>query len=255
MKTCEIEEIIESLPKGRTKYFYYKDKYAVDLLSYVLEDASVAQIKKSRFSGLLRKPIVGECISSLGTSRLRSDDLEDVWSEQVEPYLLTLGKWGRDRHGARGYYQTTTADANLVLQLNFSNLHNAAYKRYVGEGERSPFAFYGHPIAPAPNHTLAWARIDLNLDSNEALIEEVQTDWIRKASAQMRFYKDRESDLSPVERGQLIYLEHYLSPHVTLWREAILSAAIWFLYREIGISKIFYHSYPKRFINPQAAAR
>lgn len=243
MKTREIEEIIDLLPKGRTKYFYYKDKYAVDLLSYAFEEASIADIKRSRFSGLLRKPIVSDCISSIGTKTLRSKDLEDVWPDDIEPYLLTLGKWGYDRHGERDYYQTTTSDANLVLQLNFSNRHNAAFRRYVGEEYRSPYAYYGHPIAPVPNHTLAWARIDLSLDSGEALIEEIQTDWIRRGNQELIYYRNRLEDLSLSERRRLTYLECVLSPHVKMWREAILAAAIWFLYREIGLSKIYYHSY------------
>ncbi|MCH6257366.1 hypothetical protein MLD52_12470 [Puniceicoccaceae bacterium K14] len=243
MKLREIDDILDAFPKGRTKYFYFKDKYAIDLLSYAFDDSSIDAIKRSQYSGLLKKPIVRQRLSSIGTNRLRSDDWVDVWSNDVEPYLLTLGKWGHDKHGERYYYQTTNTDANLVLQLNFSNLHNSAFRRYVGDGDRNPYAFYGHPIAPAPYYTLAWARLDLSLDTNEALIEEIQTDWIRKANSEKAYLDTIPNELTSKERHRLHYLSECLAPHVKIWQEAILAAAIWFIYREIGISRIYYHSH------------
>jgi hypothetical protein len=39
------------------------------------------------------------------------------------------------------------------------------------------------------------------------------------------------------------YIEETLQPHMALWQEAVLAAAIWFLKEEIGISKIYYHTF------------
>jgi hypothetical protein len=43
---------------------------------------------------------------------------------------------------------------------------------------------HGHPIAPKPKHTMAWVRIDIAPDLSHALIEEIQTDWLRQARYQ-----------------------------------------------------------------------
>lgn len=42
----------------------------------------------------------------------------------------------------------------------------------------SHFNYCGHPVSRQRN-TLAWARLDLDLNSATALIEEIQSDWIR----------------------------------------------------------------------------
>lgn len=242
MKTNLIKEIVEILPRGRTKYFYHKDKYAVDLLQYLVEDNSMSEIKASRFAGLLRKPIVKDVVASSGSSRLKVSDFEDIWSDSIVPYLLTLGQWGKDCHGRRWHYQTTSNDANLVLQLNFSNLHNSAYRNCVDD-EGRPFEFCRHPIARWPFRTLAWARIDLSFEHGEALIEEVQTDWIRYGKARYSRLLKRGSDLNGEERKVLRYLKDVLLPYANVWEETILSAAIWFIFKELGIARIFYHTH------------
>jgi hypothetical protein len=48
MKKKDADEVIQILPKGRTKFYYFKDKYALDLLQMALEEeASVANLKRS----------------------------------------------------------------------------------------------------------------------------------------------------------------------------------------------------------------
>ena len=48
-------EIIECLPKGRTIFHYFKDRYALELLSYhVGAGKPVAEVKRSRYGRLLR---------------------------------------------------------------------------------------------------------------------------------------------------------------------------------------------------------
>lgn len=56
MKHQQVKEIIDCLPKGRTLFPYFRDRYAAMLLAWVFKNGcSVADIKQSRFSGLLKK--------------------------------------------------------------------------------------------------------------------------------------------------------------------------------------------------------
>lgn len=242
MKSELIDEIAAILPRERTKYHYFKDKYALDLLSWVLGDHSVADVKASRFSGLLRKPIVKEAMAGIGDGRLRGSDFEYIWAPEVTPYLLTVGKWGEDSHKDRGWFQTTGRDGNLVLQLNFSNVHNSKYRTHVNDTHR-PFEFTAHPVARWPFRTLAWSRIDLSFESDEALIEEVQTDWVRYGLRRLAALKSLDEELTPYSQKVLRYLEDVLLPYAEVWQETILSAALWFIARELGISKVYYHTH------------
>ena len=243
MKVELINEILEILPRDRTKYLYFKDKYAIDLLKCLVEETTVAEIKRSRFAGFLRKPILREFVSASGKARITRSDLNELWSDEIVPFLLTLGQWGKNNHCRKRHYQTTSNDANLVLQLNFSNLHNAPYRRLVQDTSNRPFEYLGHPIARWPFRTLAWARIDLSFDTDEALIEEVQSDWIRYGLRKRKSLLERFEDLNREQLNELNYLSNVLLPHTRIWKEAVLSAAIWFVHKELGISKIFFHSH------------
>jgi hypothetical protein len=39
------------------------------------------------------------------------------------------------------------------------------------------------------------------------------------------------------------YVKDILQPHISVWDEAILCATIWFLDTELGIRRIFYHTF------------
>ncbi len=45
------------------------------------------------------------------------------------------------------------------------------------------------------------------------------------------------------QRKEFRYLQDALLPHVAIWKEAMLSAALWFIFKELGITTIYYHSY------------
>lgn len=236
MKEEVADEIINCLPRGKTPYYYFKDKYALDLLaSFVGSGKTIKEIKESKFKGLLNKPLLKEIIKNLGDGVLTKELLDLAWSSHVECYLLTLGKWD--------YHQTTRNDTNLVLQLNFSNKHDKPYEKLIDPDETHPFMTSYHPIAGRGYHTLAWARIDLEMSmaGNDALIEEIQTDWLRYAMD----WKHYQIKTMKNEQKQALktYINEVLFPHFKLWDEAILSAAIWFLKEEIGMKRIFYHTY------------
>jgi hypothetical protein len=258
MEQNQIEEIMECLPRGRTKFYYFKDRYALMLLSYFIgKGLTVHQIKNSRYKRLIDKPIVQKIIQNNGCKILTTKELGSFWPDFYHCYLLTLNKWGGQRSWSRFHNQTSRPGWNLVLQLNFSSQHNNSYNHLIKPGDLHPFQSHGHPIAKDGHHTLAWARIDMDLDNNEALIEEIQTDWIRLAIKSEKLFSANENCIDPRRRYQpryikglgcdlkslSMYLENELKSHIRVWEEAMLSSAIWFLRDEIGINNIFYHTF------------
>lgn len=87
-------EIIECLPRGRTLFPYFRDRYAFALLAHAAgEGISVAKLKRGSFGSLLAKPRVKEYLGLLGTSRLCRKHFEQAWFEPAKTFLLTLGAW------------------------------------------------------------------------------------------------------------------------------------------------------------------
>jgi hypothetical protein len=228
------------------------------LLSYLVEAGRlVPEIKASRFGRLLNKPILKKVARNAGDGKLTRDILESFWPADHECYLLTLGKWGDRSRWARFYNQTSRPGANLVLQLNFSAKHNRPYYKMVKPKEKDLFACSGHPIAGSGYHTLAWARIDMDFQTDEALIEEVQSDWIKLAiigkSAMTAIENGRNGidwegrwiveNIEGDSKNLIKYVTDILNPHAKIWDEAMLAASIWLLKEEIGIKKIYYHTY------------
>ena len=254
-----IQEIIECLPKDRTKFYYFKDKYVLMLLSYLVKNGTtVRDIEKSQYKRLLQKPLIQRILQKTGSKELSSNELGSYWPDEYQCYLLTLDLWGDDDRWSRFYNQTSRPGWNLVLQLNFSSEHNSFYKKLIKPREFHPFHAYGHPIVNEEgSHTLAWARIDIDLQRDEALIEEIQNDWIRRALKSVKVVSSYDNGEIPRNRhlpgyvedlgcnaaSLFQYVENILKPHVKLWEEAMLSSAIWFLKEEIGISSIFYHTF------------
>ena len=244
-------EIIDCLPSDRTLYHYFKDYYAVCLLRRELESLGIrriAQLKQSRFASLTTKPVIREILAGQGNGEIPVEGFEPVWPEMYETYVLTLGVWGGpQRHFAA---QTSRPGVNLVLQLNFSERHDQMFRRCIGK-ERDMFNYTCHPIS-ALKTTLAWARIDLDFSSNEALIEEIQNDWLRDSDQLLRFYQlaAARKQRSFYYFGRTIeidraysYFHDEINRHRKIWSEAMLNAALGFLLDEIGIGTIYYHSH------------
>ncbi len=259
MKHDELQEIINVLPKGKTFFRYFKDRYALLLLEYAARDGmQLADLRQTRFGKLLSRPIVQPILSEAGSGAVSGWDFDAAWPAEHECYLLTLGQWGEPRkHRWEPYHhQTSRPGLNLVLQLNFSSKHDGPYAELVGDQNVRPFEYTGHPISDRGLHTLAWARLDIDLANGQALIEELQTDWVRKARRAAGFLEEDLADDPDVINGEIEfwggsykarglqqYITHVLSAHVGMWDEALLSAALWFLSRELGIKDIFIHDF------------
>ncbi len=259
MRIEELRTIDECLPTERRLLRYYKDRYAAMLLAHVIGDGmSVRELKRSAFARLLERPPIRSVLAMLGEGVLTRDLLElGAPCESVE-YLLTFGSWGYSTTRRQlSHYQTTRPGHNLVLQVNFTGRHNEIYRRLLRPREgMHPFIGRAHPVAGGELLTLSWARIDLDLSTGEALIEEIQNDWIRRALARERWLRERAEEErkcgagTPNYRQRFnewstinSYIEMALAPHLKVWDEITLAATIEFIRKELGIGRIFYHTH------------
>ncbi len=248
------KEVIECLPQDKTAFNYYKDRYAAFILSQVLLQARdkscrVSDLKQSNYSGLLNKPMIKEIVARSGNGILRQEELDLLWPESSEPFILTLDTWG---HGQRSWDQVSRSGHNLVLQLNFSNKHDSLFRKLVNPDDEHCFRYYDHPVMRQGERdlfreTLAWARIDFDFNTNEALIEELQTDWLRIASYRLKEIEDSSRPFyvygTNTTRERLkTYLESVLETYGKIWDEAMLTASIQFICQELGIDNIYIHT-------------
>ncbi len=251
MKKEILDEVIAYLPEERTLFYYFKGQYAFQLLAYATkEQQSVSAIKRSPFQHLLNQPDVKALLAYQGNGKLTPELFKHAWNENSQPFVLTVDRWGNSN---RWQCQTTRKGCNLVLQLNFSEKHNRAYQRLVKPDDDYVFNYSGHPVMDREKRalyrdTLAWARIDFDLESGEALIEEIQSDWVRRVKRCLLGIKRGSTpwymDWCKCKPEEFItYAEKILAPFYTLWSEAMLAAAIRFIYTELGIGSIYYHTY------------
>ncbi|MGJ8726619.1 MAG: hypothetical protein ACSHYB_18890 [Roseibacillus sp.] len=248
MKTSELREVIACLPKGRTLFRYTKDDYAFRLLSRAAQShATLEELRKSSFGNLLQKPVVREAMAK-GSSAQWFGPQFGACREGQQTYRLSLDEWGDDDDDW-DWRQTTRPGKSLVLQLNLTGRHHEMMVRMLGDKGYDPFHFGCHPAREGRNATLAWARLDFDLESREALIEEIQTDRLRdvrslmrenvcKGCGQIHWYGYR---LDPREVKR--FWEEEMRHHEAMWEEAMMMAALEFLFEEIGIRRVFYHTF------------
>lgn len=250
-------DIIKVLPRGRTLFYYFEDRYAALLLEQAAREElaqghlRIADLRKSSFGKVLERSALKKLIAAKGDGRLTRGDLETLWPVKPECYRLTLGIWGAETRSqwARHYHQTTRPGHNLVLQLNFSTAHDVRFRKLIDPNNEQPFTLRAHPVAGRGKMTLAWARIDLDLDTGEALIEEIQSDWVRfvrrcRELARAHPYSQTSIAGTTVDNRNLqVYIEDVFARHMALWDEAMLAAAVWFLAHELGLRRIFMHDF------------
>ena len=227
------------LPDGRTVFHDFEDRYAFMLLEAAAEEGviDISKAKAGRFKSLLQKPKVRDYLAKFGRSKIEAEALKASWPHRGDSYRLTAGNWPElDDKPDPGWDQTTRGGWNLVLQLNFTYSHKRELARYIPDWEDS-IRWPIHPIATDGELTLAWARIDLDLDTKEALIEEIQSDWV----SDTKTWAGREYADDAEQWGK--YVDEVLSPQTRKWPETMLTAAIWFLTVEMGIRTIFYHTH------------
>jgi hypothetical protein len=262
MRPSEVEWVLARQPTKPRLFPYFKDRYALLLLSWAAAGgAGVRALKKSRLGPLFDKPIVRSLLARERGSLPPAAELRDYDVDDSERYQVTLGTWGCDdeRKWRPAMFQTTRPGKNIVLQLNFPRSHRPAYWGLVappvadGAPAEHPWVSPGHPVSTCAV-TLAWARVDVAFDSSEALIEEIQSDWVRAARAEANHLS--KLDATALSQAELYgfapgigvyhvlsYVEHVLGAHAELWAEATLAAALSFVRDELGIRRIFYNTF------------
>jgi len=250
MKQQILKEVIECLTEGRKLVQYSDNAYAFYLLDKYCQlnpDSNVAQIKQSQFGKLIEKPEVKAIIANSGKGQLYGGMFRHHYTPNPKEFVITLSSWGsKDGYS---WDQTSRPGSNLVMQLNLTNQHDEFLRDLKINGDE--FKFYSHPIHNSKS-SLSWARIDFDFDSGEALIEELQTDWIRRAAKHNQmakryrlqgcntyFYYGEEFNVAEM----LQYTTEMLNKYQRSWMEITLFYAIELIREEIGISNIFYHSY------------
>lgn len=247
------------LPEGRTKYYYFKDRYAFQLLAWKLGNRSVrvGELKKyPRLRGFLQLPRFQQFLRSLPDGIITAERLLNFSydSHLLHRFRLTVGKWGDSGRFHDPWFQTSRPGWNLVLQLNFPSKHDRFYRSLSAESD-NPFdlGYCGHPVRLGPDYlTMCWARIDIDMLRSIAVIEEIQNDWLRAARRRLLYLHKRLANGSltvndtwckvPVRKA-LYYYDHYVSPMLILWDEAMLSATLSFLYEELEVSMVYLHTW------------
>jgi hypothetical protein len=259
MNTQELAFLRECLGWHKQPYYYFKDKYALDLLSYAADPGvTIADLKKSQWGYLLDKPVLKELLATLPGKKLSPEVLAACWPGNVFAFTMSIGEWGLDsRHRHKTWYQTTRPGLTLVLQLNFGQDHNVRYRQLIKpEEDDHPFVSYVHPVQREKDFTMAWARLDVDLETGEVLVEEIQNDWLRYADGMYKrmtrlfseskervrnhwFFKDSGRSYGRFRQ----YHEEVLQPYAGIWDEAMLAATVQFVRQELGIRKIYYHTF------------
>ena len=246
-----VEEIIACLPQHRSLFSYYKDQYAVYLLQRLCQHApeDVKRLRQSRWGKLLNKPLLSDALKYAGQGKLAAEHLEYLCAANPEHYVLTLGRWGEKRR--YDWAQTSRPGANLVLQLNLKSEYDRAFQAMAGCTANN-FTSAAHPFSHKRAATLAWARLDVDFATGEVLIEEIQSDLMRDLEAVYRVAKERPADCNGQfylygfmfdKAKALQYCEQLLATQRKLWSEAMLTAALWFVHRELGINRVYYHTF------------
>lgn len=252
MKPEFAREVMDCLPTGRTLFRYSKDDYAFQLLRMMSgKEPCIHKLRQTPARKLLEKPAVKPFLAACAGGTLEPDALpESRFSTDERCYRLSLDQWGGSKRRWRRE-QVSRKGASLVLQMNLNRTQTEKLRAtYTSDGS-DPFENYSHPARSGDFPTLAWARLDFDLETGEALIEELQTDLLRDFQwiAEKAYAAKREGAKSferwggKFDTARLLRCwENDFSAERAHWQEAMLSAALWFLVFEIGVRRIYYHT-------------
>jgi hypothetical protein len=257
MLPIDVDAILRAEPGEPRHYAYEKDRYALSLLALVIGGARpIAELRRGPYARLLEKSSVRPALARASNGVLTPACLAHVEPERPKDFRVTLTRWGgaRPSEWRSSWYQTSRPGQNLVVQLDFPASHDRAYRRLIGPENDHPFVYDFHPARATEPFTLAWARVDLDPESDECLIEEVQCDWIRLARDLLQFANKWLSegepqhhrvirDLRATAPELISYVERVLRPYASIWQECVLMATLELVYRELGVRTVYFHTY------------
>jgi hypothetical protein len=249
MTSTEVEWILSRHGQEATTYTYFRDKYALLLAAWATgEGQRVTDFKRGRLAGLLQKDILKQHCARHAVLR-EADLLAHAAPGEGWTLRRTLSYWGEA--GCWWGAQTSREGYNLVLRLDFGHQQDrmAARLRVADVLEELDGRNHMHL---AESYNVAWCRLDMDWETGEVLIEEIQNDWLRDAlrfkTAEWRYYDclpwyclPRKADLRNDARF-LEYCRTVIEPLEKVWSEAIVCAALEFIRNELGLRTVYMHT-------------
>lgn len=251
MKTYELDEVLACLPKGRTLFYYQQNQYVRLILTALIRHGqlnTIADLKQSHYSKWLKLPWVNAYLAKQSNAKAAIAPILDTALTPCEahPFILSAGRWGSARD--YGWCQTTRRGENMVLHLNLPLSAQTALERIgVDDAVKQQYRFHPHDRRRL---TLAWARLDIDFEHGQVLIEEIQSDLIREMSDDIQHAMYMRGS----ERAWV--MGHYVNPASFLtvmeplfavlsqqWSDIMLTAALQFIFEELGIYDVYYHTW------------
>lgn len=256
----DISLIRQVLPETMT-FHHYPDRQSPWLLANAMPgDMPVRTLRRGPLARFLDRPLVKPVVAGCG-GMLRQRDLIAVahagramhlgglspgalsaldmaYASTWRDYELSFTSWGTGRDWA--WEQVSRKGGNLVMQLGFPSEHAAILGGHFSAPVRKDFEYADHPIREAGRPTLAWVRLDIDLETGAALVEEVQSDWLREVADHAAYLRRRD----PKSR-QLKALESYAAKlskaYAKDWAKSALLAALMLLVDEFAVRDIWMH--------------
>lgn len=257
MKAAQLAALRHDLPPTLA-FLYYPDRESPWLLARQMgERARVAELKASPLARFLDRPLVKPVVAACGGTLLRADLDQVAMADRAidgplsraaeagvaaafeQPWYgfeLSLGVWHYERYAR--YSQMSRTGSNLVLQLGFPEEDVDLLTQYLGVGARTLFEYPDHPVRVDGRPTLAWARVDI--EGKVALIEEIQSDWLRfaaRVSKFWRFNRPHRQYTYAIEAYEARVRERYEG----LWPRATMLATLGFLRDIAGVKEVYFH--------------
>lgn len=251
MHKSTLHEIQYVLSKSRAVP-YFKDKFALDQLGeFAGNGKSVGELKR-QFPAFVSKPQVKQVLKDAGSGQVTEWDFLSAMPGNCLDFVLTLDRWGvKPKTQKDPHYQTSRSGYSLVLQLNFGFNHDVEYYRHLIDKrcEHGAFNYIGHPVNKNGFKTMAWSRIDVDFNTNEALVEEVQSDWFRHLEAYAKWKRDGcwNNNVGYAQpyiklKSNVTAYQRRVMPYQKMWPEAILHTTVNFIQKELGIEKVWMHT-------------
>ncbi|MEX0283135.1 MAG: hypothetical protein AB3N23_00840, partial [Paracoccaceae bacterium] len=243
-------------------FHYYPDRQSAWLMAQLWHEdrAKVGALRQTRVGKLLDRPLLKPLVARCGGTLRRHDVmalahadqfgafddlthageavLEACWSETWLDFGLTFTQWGAGKDWQ--YAQISREGGSLVIQLGFPTDHAQLMGRYLPVDAREKFEEDYHPIRTEGRPTLAWARVDMDLERGEALIEEVQCDWLRLVKDEVDWLAQSEPQ-SRDTRAHQSYQRALFARYAKIWPQAMMLSTLAVLVEQLGMRRIWMH--------------
>lgn len=258
MKAESLKTLLRELPQSLS-FNYFADQESLWLLAQRMgPSASVAALKAGPLARYLDRPMVKPVVAACGGTLARRDLAQTARPDTAVDlphsraaaagiaaafelpwfdFEITFAGWWSGFLGFESS-QMSRPGTNLVLQLGFPQKDVEMLNYYLGTEARRLFEYHLHPVRTEGRPTLAWVRIDI--EGKSALIEEVQSDWLRSTEAVSKDW-ERMRPHRHLTKAMAIYNHLVRERYETLWPRVALYAALGVLHHFVGVREVYMH--------------